>query len=695
MSTAGSDGPHVRNEVRDVHGISVQAGTHHGDNHIHLPSAADVLPRQVPASPEVWVDREDHLSILDTLGSGKRIAVVQGPEGVGKTALSHKWAGRVAARFTGGQLYVDFAAFRQESGSMESAVGEALASCLRACGVPQWLIPDGLAARSSMLRSRMPEAALIVLDDVIDSAQVGPFVPNSAGSAVLVTSRHRLAELVLDDAEYCELTGLPEADALLLLRKTVGAQRIDADAEAARRIVLLCGGMPIALRVVAGRLKHERHLRLADLVAQAEAATGLDFLTIGRKRIVAAVFDNAYRNLSEPLARFYRGLGVLPVLDITPDVAALVSDDAVALLGELVDVNLIEERDDRFRFHGLIRRHAEERAREEETPESRDHVLRQVLGYYLAYTAFADQAVMGTRTRIADHDKLKAGHRNPFSDKTEALEWLDSERANLLAVLRASAERGWHEPTWQLAEALVALYFNRRYIADWLEATDLGVAAARAVGAERAEARLRITVSRAYTDLGNLDRTRQELEIALDLLKDSGDNVLLGSVWEFYGRYWDNVDPVRGEEAYLKSIDFNAKAKEWRGVALATYFLGGNLLRQGRVDEALEKLDRALEGLWSEGRMAGRVLASRGEAFAALGDLTRAASDLRAAIATLVDSKVTHYEAQARVSLAEVLVRQGDMAAAKAEFERALEIYQSVGSPEAAKLEARLAELDQ
>ncbi|GAA4031688.1 tetratricopeptide repeat protein [Allokutzneria multivorans] len=686
MSTAG--GPHVHNEVRDVHGKLVQVATQYGNNYFYAGQREPEPPRQVPSAVSLWVDRDDHLSTLDDLGTVTRLAVITGPEGVGKSALSHKCADRVAERFTGGQLYVDFAAFRRESGSGEAALREALASCLRAYGVSPEEIPGSVAACGLMLRGVMRKASLVVLDDVTDSAQVGPFVPNSEGSAVLVTSRHRLAELVLDDAEYCELDGLSEADALLLLRNVVGAERIDADPVAAGKAVALCDGLPIALRVVAGRLKQERGLSLAELVEQ--AATGLDFLTIGRKRVVAAVFDNAYQNLSAQLARFYRGLGTLPVLDIDPDVAALIDPDAKALLDDLADANLVEKNGERYRFHGLIRRHAQERALAEEGTESREDLLRKIVDHYLAHVACADQAVMGARTRIADHAQLT---KNPFGTPKEALEWLDEQRANALAVMRAGAERGWHESTWQLAEALVALYVNRRYIADWLEATDLGVAAARAVGAWQAEATLRIKVSRAYTDLGHLDRAREELEIAHDLLKDSGHNVLLGSVWEFFGRYWDKVDLVRAEDAYRKSVHFNTLAQEWRGVALATYFLGCNLFAQGRTTEALEHLDRALDGL--AGRMAERARASRAEVLAALGDLTRATSDLATAIAKFVEYGTVHYEAQARITLAEVLVRQGNKAGARAEFERALEIHKSAHSAEAERLEQRIAELDQ
>ncbi|WP_168200492.1 NB-ARC domain-containing protein [Allokutzneria sp. NRRL B-24872] len=694
MSTAGAGEPSVHNEVRDVHGTLVQVGHQQGDIHVHNhhPRHERAAPRQSPAPPRVWVNRDEQLSTVDEIGRGKPLWVISGPEGVGKSAFAHKCADRVADRFPGGLFYVDLDARRRESGSQEAAVRDALADCLRELGFPGDLIPTGLAELSGRLRSyAAAKPTLFMLDGVIDAAQVSAFLPGPGDSAVLVTSRHRLAELVLDDAEYCELDGLAEADALLLLREIAGAERIDADPEAAGRAVALCGGLPIALRVVAGRLKQERGLSLAELVQ--DAATGLDFLTIGRKRVVAAVFDNAYQNLSAQLANFYRGLGTLPVLDVHPDVAALIDPDAKALLDDLAEANLVEKTGDRYRFHGLIRRHAQERALAEEGTAAREDLLRKVVDHYLARVAFADQAVMGARTRIADHAQLTKGHRNPFSGTNEALSWLDRERANALAVMRAGAERGWHESTWQLAEALVALYVNRRYIADWLEATDLGVAAARAVGAWRAESTLRIKVSRAYTDLGHLDRAREELEIALDLLKDSGHDVLLGSVWEFFGRYWDKTDLARAEDAYRRSIHYNTEAQEWRGVALATYFLGCNLFVQGRAAEALDHLDRALEGL--AGRMAARVRASRAEVLAALGDLTRATSDLNAAIAKFVEYGTTHYEAQARGTLAEVLVRQGNKAGARTELARALEVHKSVHSPEAERLEQRIAELDQ
>jgi len=133
--------------------------------------AAVVVPRQVPASSATFVNRVEELAAMDRalVGAGtggSRLGVLVGMPGVGKTALARRWVDAAPDRFPGGELYVDYAALRSETGT-GAATSEAVASCLRGLGVDERFLPSGLAELTSLYRTRTAErAVLVVLDGV-------------------------------------------------------------------------------------------------------------------------------------------------------------------------------------------------------------------------------------------------------------------------------------------------------------------------------------------------------------------------------------------------------------------------------------------------------------------------------------------------------------------------------------------------
>ncbi|MFD4643396.1 NB-ARC domain-containing protein [Lentzea sp. NPDC058436] len=685
-------------------GNSVQIGAVTGDVVLNDRfGRSSASPRQIPPMPRGFVDRESILSTLDDVLRGpaaqRQIVVISGLAGVGKSAVVRRWAHEWGEQFPGGQLYVDYAAVRTESGA---PVNDALADCLVALGVHHEHIPASLPARTNLFRTLTATApVLVVLDDVTEPAQVPPFLPNSAGSVVLVTSNDRLAELALDGAHLFTLEPLDDRSGLSLLRELCGPARVLAEAEMARKLVAFCAGLPVALRIVAARLLSRPHLTIACLVGElADEPTRLAAFSLRGESLVSAVFDNAYRSLPPDAASLYRILGIAPVRRVSVEVAAVMLgcpvSRAVPLLNVLVDASLLDDlRGNGFALHDLVRLHAGQRAAEEDSAEERDEVLDRVRVHYLRKAAFADRAVMGDRMRIGDLRDLLAGRPDPFrgdTGKAVALEWLCEERANLLAVLHTTADRGWDDSAWQLCEALHALYLNRRFLDDWTEASEIGAAAAGRAGNHAAQARLLSVVSRAYTELDELERARECLEQALVLAERSRHTVLIASVWEFTGRYRDQVDPGRSAEAYQRAIERNTEAGERRGVALATYFLGRATSSRGDQTAALEILQRAHRLLLevNDERMAGRGSISLGVAHFRSGDTASARRELEHAVGVFTRSKAAHYEAEAREVLAEVAEHDGDLHSARENLTRVLHIRQASGAP---NLEGILAHL--
>src|SRR5258708_12723229 len=92
----------------------------------------------------------------------------------------------------------------------------------------------------------------VLLDSAADARQVRPLLPATAGCAVLITSRRRLA--LSEGIGAFTLDALDERFGLDLLAALSGAERAEAQAADALRIVRSCGGFPLSPRIAAPRL---------------------------------------------------------------------------------------------------------------------------------------------------------------------------------------------------------------------------------------------------------------------------------------------------------------------------------------------------------------------------------------------------------------------------------------------------------
>lgn len=741
--------PSTGNEVSGrVGGSVVQAGRIEGGVHIRYgtdaPPYVPPVPHQVPVVTGPFENREAELAELGALlglagpdtpdgpggpdaaggpdtpdGGSVRIAVLSGLPGVGKRTTVRRWAEQTGRHFPGGELYVDYAALRE--GARGADVTEGLASALRGLGVQESFLPSGRLDRFNLFRTRTEErAVLIVIEDVMDPAEVSTLVPKAPGSVVLATSSPVLAartdglgELLLDGARLLPLDPLDAECGTRLLARLCGMPRVAAEPAAAARLVALCGGLPMALRVVGARLATHPRLTLGELAGELEDEEGrLAALSGNGERQMSTVLTTAYRQLPERTAALYRRLGLLPAHTFDLATAALAADAAPsavrARLHELDAARLLGvEPDGRYRLHDLVRLHARERAAEEEAPDAERALVARVLTHRLRTTASADRALRADRLRIVDLAALLDDDEpDPFAERPgdepgaragRALDWLVAERANTLAVLRAGVRHEFDEQVWRLAEVQCALYLHQRHVTEWAECAQAGAEAAARVGAKAAEARLRSLLSRPLMDLRHDDRAREALERAGELAGQTPHLVLRASVQEFTGRYWDRFDSAQAATAYQRALALNEQAGEPRGAAIARYFLGCAQHAGGDQQTALRTLGQAHDALLAcpepDVRMAARALLATGRVRDALGDPAGAQDAYRRARDIFRERRAAHYEAEALEALAELAGRTGDRAAVREYLGGALEIHEAGGSPRVAELRAQLEEL--
>lgn len=186
--------------------------------------APAVIPAELPADTATFTGRTAEAAWLDRVLTGRPgapvVAAIDGPGGIGKSALAVRAAHAVAGRFADGVLYVDLRG--STAGRTPMAPIEALGRLLRSLGLAGSAVPAELEEAAARYRSlTAARDLLIVLDNALDPGQVRPLLPAGPGCVVIVTSRQVMTSL--DLADRLHLDGLGHDDGLALLARLVGA----------------------------------------------------------------------------------------------------------------------------------------------------------------------------------------------------------------------------------------------------------------------------------------------------------------------------------------------------------------------------------------------------------------------------------------------------------------------------------------
>ncbi|ONI76271.1 hypothetical protein ALI144C_37060 [Actinosynnema sp. ALI-1.44] len=442
-----------------------------------------LAPHQLPPDNVKFVGRTDVLAQLERMvdsvhnsrDGGEQptvIVAIDGAPGIGKTTLAVHWAHRMVDRYPDAQIYLNL---RGHSGDDQLRPSAAIGAVLRSLGVPTERIPADLDERTALLRSTLAgRRSLVLLDDARDARQVRALCPSDS-SLVIVTSRNQLRELsIRDGAERLSLPRLCTDDAVDLLGAALGSARVAAEPLAAKRLAELCGGVPLALVIVA---EHAQRASSLGAVAQilTDEMNGPDAFGSGVGKELYAALSRSYRNLGPTSAAMFRRLGVHPAGSMCVDAAAAVADLGVAearqVLDQLVDEHLVEQpRPDRYELHDLIRLYAAEEARRNESAKARRAALHRVLDWYLHAAVSADSVLRPGRHRdVVSPFAPRVAPPRP-ADQHEAIAWFEREFDVLQAVVRCAATHGWGGHAWRIVLAM-ATFLDHRVA--WHESTEI------------------------------------------------------------------------------------------------------------------------------------------------------------------------------------------------------------------------------
>jgi transcriptional regulator with XRE-family HTH domain len=452
------------------------------------PRPENPAPHQLPAPPTAFVGRVEAMKVLDDLtgsAAGPVVATVCGMAGVGKSAFAVHWAHQVRDRFPDGQLYLNLRGYCPLCTPMEA--GYAVRVVLEALDMAPHRIPATIDAQVGLYRSMLGNRRrLILLDNAANAEQVRPLLPSTGASLVLVTSRDQLTSLVVAHGAHpvrLDVLTADEAEDLLVAR--LGAQRLQAERNAAAAVIDLCGRLPLALSIVAARAKAHPDFLLStfadELRGGLDALSGADPMTSLRR-----VFAPSYRDLSADAARLFRLLRVHPGPDISSRAArSLLGAPVHEPIAELVRVNLlIEHAPGRYTMHDLSR------AFSAEQPETdRAAGAQRMLDHYL-HTALAAQRFLAPTRDLVQPGPIQPGTEPEPVQAHEALAWFIAEHAVLLAMTEYAAANGWDDHAWRLAAAF-SDYLHRGYWHDAITVYRTALAAVVRLGDPTAAALVR------------------------------------------------------------------------------------------------------------------------------------------------------------------------------------------------------------
>ncbi|MGH3716444.1 MAG: tetratricopeptide repeat protein, partial [Micromonosporaceae bacterium] len=648
------------------------------------------------------------------------VVVVGGAPGVGKTAFAVHAAHSLRGDFPDGQLHVELGGSTASPAVPVDVLGE----LLPALGLAREAVPPTLRERAALYRSRLADRRLLVLlDDAADVAQVRPLLPATSGCLALVTSRTRLVELA--GGYDIALDPLPLSDAVGMLGRVAGTDRIAADPVSATAIAESCGRQPLALRIAGAKLTHHHSpsvRRLAERLADEPGR--LSELRVGTLDVRTGLHA-AYQRLPGEARRVLRMLATLGVPPATGHpgwlAGALLDDaDPEPVLDHLVDAHLLTlvppggpdpvpagkpdrvpggEADlPRYQLPELLRLHVRQLAEADPVSHRRAALTRALAGWL----ALAEQAAGRLHGGVSAGPATDAPRWLPDAAtvrtvRAAPLAWFDTERASLLAAIGRAAADGLDDLAADLALAVCGYLDLRGHHDDWSRSHDQALAAARRSRLRRAEAALLRGLGQVALYQDRYPDALRCLQQAATLFRELGDepglamaSCGLGACARIRGRHTEALD------RYRRALRVFVASGDRHREAYARFAIGGALMAQRRYDEADAELRNALRlaETYGDSHRHAHVVERLAQLHWQRGDLDQAMAGLQDALARFTEIGDRQGEAYALQSIGSLHAVRGQSAEAAGLLARALATYRRLGDRRAeASASLRLGEL--
>ena len=563
------------------------------------------LPRDIPH----FTGRESELKVLaeaivtEEDKTAVTIVAIDGMAGVGKSTLAVHVAHRLASRFPDGQIYLNLHAHDPYEEPVDPVTAlDRLLRITRASGASalggHGNQPGTLELLAASWRQQVAQRRLlIVLDDAAANDQVRPLLPGAPGCLVLITSRRRLTGLA--GVRSISLDVLRPADAAELFARIVGPER-SHDRAAIGEVARLCGNMPLAIQLAAGRLRHRRAWSVADLARLLSSTRSRLREIRGQELEVASSFELSYRYLSRREQGAFRKAGCFPGPDFSLHAASAASGYPVAdtdhVLDELLSYHLLEEPEHgRFRCHDLVREYAHELATREDSESARRATMRRLLDYYLHGADRADRMLFPHRYRLdATVEDIPA--EMPALDRAnDARRWMESERQNIQSAIQFAALNDFPVHVTLLPHLMAQFLEVGGYWSDAVVAHESALAAWRSMRDLRGQAHVHADLCLPRVRAGYFEDALRDGREALAIFRSLGDQQGAADALDRLGLVHWSAARYRDALAHFEeSIALHRATGNRHGEAEALGHSGAQYWHVGRYADAAAAFEQAL-----------------------------------------------------------------------------------------------------
>lgn len=607
-----------------------------------LPESAAGLPSGsgLPPATRHFTDRKDVVKRLKRevtrpAGGRPRVALLYGPPGIGTSATALHLGAVCRDRFPDGQFYVDLRDGTGEPGPTPSAV---LLRLLLRMGVEAERIPPTEAGREELYRRLTADRRVMVLvDHATSAAQVRGLIPATPEVFLLVVVSGPPPAL---EAESVPVSGLSDRDALELMRKVAGREKVARAASRMPGVLAHCAGNAFAVRATAMRLLTEDAGTSTELLDPAHAMPGID--------PVHATAEAGCRRVRPETARLCRltALGDWPSISapLAAAAAGVADDEAARMLAEAADAQLLEPLpDERYRFRPEVRRRLADAAGPEHGVPACSAAVARTLDLLLDRALHAAHAALPQSWRT----EPAPARGEPYRDEAAGVAALAAEAGNLVRAVSVARAYEHTGTALRLARALWPLQLKAGHWDEVLPALRL---AARCADEHRPGSRiagaLHFQLAHCLDELGRWEEADREAAAAARAERAAGH--------------------LRGEASSVE-LQGLLHLNRWLYEAAYERFVAADALYDsiGPAEEGAQDLPRA------------HALSQRhqGRALRGMGRLDEARTLLEAAVAFFTEQGEPYNQARALTDLAETLHDGGDNAGALtriAEAERLL-----------------------
>lgn len=593
------------------------------------------LPRDLPD----FTGRQEPLRQLEELASAEdgraKVCVIRGAGGEGKTTTAVRFGYEAAKRYPDGQLFIDLYGYTSNKEPLDPA--SALGALLRAVGVDAADVPESLDERSALWRATlMGRKALLVLDNVSSYAQVSPLLPSSPGSLTLITTRNELSGL--SGARFLTLGMLDEESSLELFGRVLGTKRVQRESAQAHEIARICGGLPLALRVIAGRMLSRPQWTFAHVARRlGEQNRKFRELQVEGQSVESAI-DLSFQSLNDQQREAFLLLGLMlgNTIDLAGGAALLkvTVEDADDILQELVGMCLLDEpQGDVYRMHDLVREFSLTRAVSAFGASEVATARTRLAEYYLS-TAQQAADLLGPRA-LSEEQGGEAEYRTELLHREDAENWFSLHQENLAGAIDYFAASDNGELAWRMAEAVWRFYALHGEMGLLISSHERALQISEKQGNLRGRAVTLIGLGIAYCFSGRFNESISLLSEARDLLEAVGDRrgvvralANLGMVYERVGRLVDSVGAIQGVmDNAVELGDLRLEALQWGNLAVLRQTLGEH-------EEAIVCAEQTMAKAQGDDSAEARAHAKRvmGDARICLGQLEVGFQDLNEAL---------------------------------------------------------------